>query len=1315
VLVSFSKLSIVKKGFDMGARFKFLVFIFLGVLTVSKVDGAKFYSINAMHGISLREVNSVCTDRYGFVWASSKSGILRLTEDDYRIYHLPYGNTNVLEVKLIYESNQLIAFTNNGQVFLFNSKNDHFDLVLNLATKLDTKHLSIHSFLIDESGVYWIATTHGFYKYDHGHLKLFYKISEKNYKVAWYDKLNFVLVDNKGIWLIDRNSSVSKCICTFTGPDLYKVSSIYLDPEINKLWFGTVDRGLFVYDFARNMYTPVLEGLFPQQPILAIEKNSDKTYLLGIDGQGIWEINRLGDRVLNVYRDQVDDPSSLKGNGVYDIFCDSNRRVWVCTYSGGLSFFDQSTPMVLQISHHVNNANSLINNDVNGIVEDRSGKIWFATNNGLSCWDKNANKWQHFLNDDLKQANVFLSVCEDDKGRIWAGSYTSGVYVLDENSGRLLAHYANGENGVPSFSNLVLDVYKDSQGDIWIGGINGGEFICYLVNENKFRNYTTEPISVFTEFTPGKILLGCSYGLLMCDKQTGQTIRLLMDIAVRSILVVNNDIWIGTGGDGIVKYNYIDKSVKKFTTQSGLSSNYVNSIIDVDGFIYLGTENGLCRFNPQNNSFVSYASIYALSQTSFNKGACFRLHNGQLAWGTNNGSLIFAPLALKEASSGGQIFFQDLSVSGRSVRDSAMFNLTTPVDSLESLNLRYFQNTFSLELLPLKTNAGAKFSWKLEGFDKEWSLPSDNRILTYTNLSAGDYVLKIRLYDSSLSNVVAERKLELTVIPPFWKTFWFWGIAYAILIGLAILVLKYYLEGLKQKHAEEKVRFFTNTAHDIRTSLTLIKAPVEELSHETNLSDAGRQYLNMAIEQARRLSTVVTQLMDFQKVDIGKEQLSLTMIDIVGLVKKRIGMFDSLAKNKEIDLHFAGNTDSYFTAVDEQKMEKVVDNLLSNAIKYSHRNSNVFVDFKGDVNQWVLSVKDHGIGMSKEVQRRLFKEFFRGDNAINSKVVGSGIGLLLVKNYVQMHRGEITCSGQENKGCTFQIIIPTERQLIDEPKSLPVDMEVFDNQMIDEIAVDKSFLNESVEIEMKVLIVEDNDDLLLFMKSTLSKEFKVFIARNGVEAWAIIGKQMPDLVVSDIMMPEMDGFELCKKVKSTFETSHVPIVLLTALSEKTEQLKGLGLGADDYLTKPFDVGLLVERIKSIVRNRNVVRNRALRMIKSDGASEPILSNELNDKFMKRLLEVAEANIANAEFSRDDFASAMNVSPSLLYKKVKSLSNLSPSDFIKIVRLDHAQELLQTRKYTVTEVSELCGFTSAGYFGTVFRRHFGKLPTEILES
>lgn len=1277
------------------------------------VLAVKFYSVNSLFGTSMRVTNSVCKDDNGFIWASSKTGILRLTNDDYRIYQLPYETEGVLTVRLIYENSRLTAYSNNGQVFIYNPIYDRFDLLFNLNKLLDNKYFDVFSLLVDNYNDYWIALNTGLYKYHADKLESIDSTASEIYSIAWYDKQHFLIAKAEGIRKFDTQTLKNESVYETNSTGPFSVSTVLFDRSKNILWMGTLSNGLFSYNFNSGLFSQVLQSTFPRQPILAIEENSDSTLLIGVDGQGIWELSKSGDEVLNVFKESADDSNSLPGNGVYDIFYEPGKRVWVGTISGGVSFYELASPIVTQIVHHSNNDNSLANNDVNGILEDSDGKIWFATNNGISIWNPVSDQWKSLFNNKLEQAQVFLTLCEDIRGRIWAGSYSSGVYVLDKKTGKEQAHYARGEKGSPTVSNFIFDIFEDSQHDLWIGGVNG-EFMCYKTNEDTFRIYPEESISSFAELSPTQILIGQSSGLSILNKQTGNVQDLLSDIVVQDILVLDTAIWLCTSGEGVVEYDFKRGTIKKYTTKSGFPSNFINSIVYAGNYIWVGTEGGLCRFDPREKTALALSSISPLSSISYNKSAVLALKNGKLAWGTSNGVVLFTPDSLKEISSGGKIYFQDLTVSGRSIRDTSIFGLKTPVNELENIVLKYFQNTISLELLPIGVNTGAKFSWQLEGFDDDWSTPSNNRIITYTNIPNGNFTLKVRLFDSSLSNILSERSISIRLIPPFWKKVWFVFLLITVVSGIIILLLLYYVNSLKQKHTEEKVSFFTNTAHEIRTALTLIKAPVEELTHEKNLSDTGKQYLQIAVNQARQLSSVVTQLMDFQKADIGKEIISLSMTDIVKLVSDRRVLYESLAKSKSIHIEFVTDRERYVTAIDVLKMEKVIDNLISNAVKYSNNGGQVIIEFKGEKKTWTITVKDNGIGISKKSQRKLFREFYRGENAMNAKIVGSGIGLLLVKNYITIHGGTITCESQKNVGSTFRAIVPF-KEVAKKEQSVPFSIEpelIFD--VTDDLIITTEPSPENNQTKkLTVLIVEDNDELRNFIANKISGEFTAFVAEDGEKAWQLILAQSPDLIISDVMMPNLNGFELCKLLKSTYETSHIPIIMLTALTDKAKQLHGLGLGADDYLTKPFDMNLLVQKIRTIIHNRLVVREKALKLINKD-TSEPLLLNELNDKFVKKLMEVAWANIANASFDKDEFASEMNVSSSLLYKKVKSLTGQSPTDLIKTIRLQHASELIQTHKYSVTVVSEMCGFSSVRYFSTVFKSFFGKSPTDLLE-
>lgn len=1296
---------------------RYLLSIFLlviiGCLTFSgqlyaRSQNFKFYNVNELYGISLRQATSVCKDDNGFIWAATKGGILRLTGSDYRIYQLPFESSNVMMIKLVFAQGTLWAYSNNGQIFQFDTISDKFILKFNLGNHSKNIHLILTSVLFQSKDVCWMATSDGLVQCNIESDKIEMINSEYVMQLAWSDSESFFVVSNNSIERYNTKARKSEVLFTGLSQFSFATFSLSYNEKNECLWLGSNYKGLFYFDLKKRTVSPFQPANFPVQPVMDIVAVDSKTLFVGIDGQGLWNIDQQTMSITQVYKDDVDNPNALRGNGVYDIFHDTEtNRVWVCTYSGGLSYFDLGSSVVEHITHQVNQTNSLKNNNVNCILEDSENNLWFGTDNGISVWKVNEQKWFHLFSNSQEKVQVFLTLCEDDKGQIWAGTFASGVYVLDKKAGRQIAHYSKNIQNSPLSNDYIFSIYRDFFEDIWLAGIDG-EIVRYNSKNNQFKKYPFQPVNKIIQYSDSLMLLACSYGVMQLNKNTGNYTLLVDKYIVNDVLVHKGVIWFGTVGNGMVAFNPATKELKQYSVSNGLLSNHVNSIVYADDYFWVGTENGMCRFSPENESVVTFSNYLPLSATSFNNAYCM-LSDGRLAMGTNNGAVIFSPSTLKEESLKSRIFIQNLFILGRSIRNLPSVKLEKPIDQLEKLKLKFSQNSIMTEVLPVGGVTKAKFSWKLDGLDENWTQPSNHRLISYNNIPFNNYVLRIRMYDNSLSHIIAERSLQLKITPPFWATWWFFVTVFVLVSLLIYAILWNSINRLKQQHSEEKVRFFTNTAHDIRTSLTLIKAPVEELKNETNLSERGNHYVQMANEQAKHLNSVVNQLMDFQKADMGKEQFKPVMVDLPAIIGLRVDMVESVADVKSIKLVKFFHAEHYETAVDVMLIEKVVDNLLSNAIKYSSANTTVEVEFKGNDKDWEFTVRDYGMGMSKHDQKHLFKEFFRGENAVNSKVIGSGVGLLLVKNIVNLHLGTISFTSEENQGSVFSIKIPYKK--VDAKY-----VDVYDNQNSkDLINIDsENELNDSFEIKskkQKILVVEDNTELLRFLRLAFTNEYDVLTAANGVEAWELIQNEMPDLVVSDVMMPVMGGFELCKLMKTTFETSHIPLILLSALDENAMLLHGLGIGADDYITKPFNTDFLHHKIRSLINNRIAIREKAMRIIQS-GNEEPVLSNNLNDQFLKKMLEVVTNNMSNPRFGKDDFASSMKISGSLLYKKSKALTNLSPVEFVKSVRMGKSLELIKSKKYSIAEISDMCGYESPGYFSTVFKKYYGKSPSEI---
>jgi len=1254
------------------------------------------YRFNDLYGTDIQYTTEACQDKNGFVWISGKSGIMRCTENDCHIYQLPFQTLGMSTIRIIYAQSKLWAYAEDGQLFIYNAIRDRFDLVAQLHLLSKDPFFRVKKLLLDQSGKFWVGDSHFLYEYHKGIMKKVKPSTEVN-DMIWYDKDHLLIANSSGTWIKNIHNGTQKPLCNYKNITNFSVNRMLLDTKNEKLWIGTQSNGLICYNFKtkRNQYCE--ETRHSPYPILALTQNSDSTLLVGIDGQGIWELSRKNGKVLNVYNENVDNPYSIPSNSIYDLFCDREKRIWICTYAGA-AYYEQKKHPIKQIAHIINQPNSLANNHVNCILENSYGNLWFATNNGLCLWEKRNDKWHTLYNEKHNQAHVFLSLYEDEKQQLWAGTYSSGLFLIDQNTGANLTPKIQKLKGYNQLCKSIFCITKDSQGDIWMGGSDGNTS-CFLSREKIFKSYNIKNIFSIAEWKNNQMLLMCVDGVHLLNKKTGHQKILLRRKALNDMLLINDQLWLASYGEGLIGYNLKTKKVEFITKKEGLPSNFLNSILYKKNQLWLGTENGLCCFRPTDRKVVTSSSIQGLPNLSFCQRARCSLKNGQIIFGTHSGGIQFESKAFSQEKQKGHLFYDNLYVMGRSiVQDTIVYPLKTPLNRVKELTLPYNQNTISLKLLALGLPASeAKIAWKLDGFDSQWSQANLPQQINYTNLPTGKFLLKIRLYGTSSDRWLNEREIFITIAPPFWQTGWFMLIILAS-IGITIYaLLRTYINRIKKRHAEDKIRFFANIAHELRTSITLITLPIEELVKEDKLSTHGQTHLQMALKQVRQLSTMVTQLLDFQKADTKKEPLLLEMIDLVALVKNRCMMFELQAKNKELDIIFTSNKDKYTTGIDGTKIERIVDNLLSNALKYSLPGQQIEVDLQALENLWKIRIIDHGIGINVNAQKKLFQEFYRSENAINSKTIGSGIGLLLTRKYVLMHKGTIHYQSEENKGSTFTVEIPFQK--IESPSNRTKKTEKEDNE----------FLHNKHETD--IIIAEDNEELRLFLKTALQENYNVVTACDGVEAMECIEKQIPDLIISDVLMPRMDGFELCEKLKSTYEYSHIPILLLTALSDKTEQIHGLGLGADDYLTKPFDMALLQQRIKSIINNRRRIREKALKIIQEPN-EEPIMTNQLNDQFVKKALNIVYANLSNSEFNKDSFASEMNVSPSLLYKKIKSFTDQAPSDLIKSIRLNHALELLKSHQYSVTEVGELCGFSSTAYFSTAFKKHFGKTPTEI---
>lgn len=1272
-------------------------------LNAAVPEELEFKSVTDNSGIPMAGITSLTRDDNGFIWAASRMGVLRTTPSDCRQYDLPVSTSDVMQVKLAFGGSQLAVSTQNGQVFRYNPVTDRFERWFTLAQLLGNKDW-VTNFVIDDDGTVWVSTSRGLYSYSDNRLKhINFGKGDYSYIVPVKDG-NFFVVSGSELFLLDKNLKYAQRL-----PGKYDnlISSAAFDPTSECIWLGTYQGNLWNYNLKNHKISKSDNVRLPGFIIRTILVSDDNTLYIGMEGGGIIKLNSDGSKIMGILKEDIDLPGSLKGNSVFALMFDDQKRLWTSTTSGGLQYADTELMDVEHLAHRINNPGSLHNNEVNYLMTDNTGNLWVATNDGISRRSALGDNWKHFFGG--RQMSV-LSLVEDMDNKIYATTYGEGVYVLDAETGKQLDHFSEKDAEIFGPGSFIFASCRDSNGDIWFGGVRG-KTVRYSVKDRLFHTYESHPAFCFYELAPGKMLAGGGDGLILIDTETGKEETVIPDNIVQDIYADGNTVWVCTSGNGVMAKNLDNGNVLRVTTNEGLHSNYARSILRSGNTLWIGTAKGISCYNLTDSAMRLLPGKELLTRVAFRENAACNMPDGKFAFGTNNGVVVFHPDTVSRLNTKGNIYFSDIRVSGRSIRENRDQKLTVPIDSLTELKLDYAHNSFTLSVLPLG-NAGSSvgYSWMLEGQDEEWSEISPVSYINYVGLRPGKYFLHVRMYDGG---ILSERTLAVTVTPPFWKTGWFIAIVIVVIIIIAALGVRHYLWRLRRRYTFEKIRFFTRMAHDLRTAIMLIKAPVDELKKEQELSEWGEKCLNLASGQATRLCDMTTQLLDFEKADIGAEQPHMVKTDIVSLFKRRIDIYNTLAAQRDIDIITDFKVDSYFVIGDERMLERIIDNLLSNAVKYSPDGSRIEVTLSDNRNNWILKVKDYGMGISKSEQRKLFREFYRAENAVNSEVVGSGIGLLSVKKYVSLHKGDVVVNSEVGEWTEFTVTAPRGNVDSDIPE---LEATVKEEQQSEKDGdIEKTKLSPAVEgsEDMLILIVDDNSSLREFLRKSLEGKFRVATASNGKEAWEKIEVIQPDLVLSDVMMPEMDGFELCKLIKSTYSTSHIPVILLTSLSDKPNQIHGLNLGADNYLVKPFDMELLAGRISSIIRNRRNVARKAMKMIESDGQEPAIVENKINDEFLKKAVCCVKENIANENFGKGDFASAMMISQSLLYKKIKSLTDLSVVEFIRSIRLNHAKDLLEKGEYNVTEVSEMCGFSTSAYFSRVFKDYFGNTPSEVL--
>ncbi|MES2645976.1 MAG: two-component regulator propeller domain-containing protein [Bacteroidota bacterium] len=1085
------------------------------------------------------------------------------------------------------------------------------------------------------------------------------------------------------------------------------------------------------------------------------EDRSGNTWI-ATDHGGINLVNSNTGKISYILN-RPEDPRSISQNSTVSIYRDKEGIIWVGTYKQGLNYFNENLARFPLYKHLANTEGSLNYEDVNRFAEDAKGNIWIGTNGGgLIYFDREKNNFRQYLaGPGSISNNVIVSLCIDHKQNLWIGSYFGG---LDKFDGKFFTNFKNNPSDTNSLADdRVWEIFEDSKKNLWIGTLSAG-LDRFDRDRNVFVHYKngipnsvrSTYVSTILEDTNGNTWFGTANGISVL--QANGVFSYFQSVNDSANTLSNNNvicmlqdkrglIWIGTR-EGLNVLDPATKRIRNFYTSNGLPDNTILNILeDETGSFWVSTPGGLAKIELQWSGknlqhikllVTHFDELNNLQAREFNENASLKTSRGELVFGGPFGFNIFKPAEIFPARNKPALLFTDLEVFNRPVKVGEQLNgrvlLPKAIFSLKDLTLRYNQNVFSIGFaaLDFAHTEKNKYAYKLDGFNNEWLFTDGNlRKATYTNLDPGNYKFHVKAVNNDGSFSDAEATLNIRILPPFWKTPFAFFLYFLMVILALWFARKLVLQRAKMRFAIErerqearrmheldlmKIRFITNVSHEFRTPLSLIIAPIESLLKTTEEPARKNQY-QLIHRNARRLLNLVNQLLDFRKMEVQEFKFNGVEADIISFVKNIGYSFVDIAEKKHIHFSFNSAVNSQSMQFDRDKMEKILLNLLSNAYKFTPQGGSVGIDISlGETeigslvkNQYIeLKVWDTGIGIDNAHTEKIFERFFQ--NSMPGEILnqGSGIGLALVKEFVRLHNGTIQVESELNKGSCFIIKLPVINGL---EEIIP---------MQESPALSTQAINRSQDLLPRlkgkravILIVEDNEDFRFYLKDNLGLHFHIIEASNGKEGWHQVQQLHPDLVVSDIMMPVMNGLELAKKIKHDPRTASTPVILLTARSAEEQQLEGLDTGANDYISKPFNFELLLSRIKNLLEEQRSNKKG----IKQITVSTSDISIESGDeKFIQQALELVEKNMSNITFSVEDLSRELLLSRVGLYKKMVMLTGKTPIEFIRDIRMKRATQLLINSKMNVAEIAYEVGFNDPKYFAKAFKKQFGVLPS-----